>query len=178
MTCGLARRNSCALSSNNSDIWPDTSRSKREKEPGRRRRYVSPRRRRMTGLRQEFVPSAACCAPTKPSPTRKLWGVCSARGRAGGGADRNHQGLRGFGGPEHVALTVEDGARLDHQAGAVNFAGDDGVRLDFYAAAGVDYSVEAAGDDHAIAVDVSFDRGVLAEDKRVVGSDGSLQRGV
>ena len=53
------------------------------------------------------------------------------------------------------------GARLDHQARTVNLTGDNGIRLNLHAAAGVDHAVEAAGDDHEVAVDVPFHQGVF-----------------
>src|ERR1700723_744087 len=96
--------------------------------------------------------------------TRLACGLCVRGGRAYGNGDR----FGGFGRGEHVATTVEDGARFHYQAWGVNLASHDGFGLNFNFAGGFYGAVEMAADNDVVPVNLAFDFGVLAEDQGFV----------
>ena len=53
----------------------------------------------------------------------------------------------------------------------MDFARDDALGLNFNAAFGENHSVEAAGDNHLIALDLTFDLGAFAEDESLIAED-------
>jgi len=73
-----------------------------------------------------------------------------------------------------VAASIEDSAGVDDHAGRVNFSGDYAFGLNLDSAFGKDYAVEAPGDHHAVAFDLTFDFGGIAEDYRLLGDDISF----
>src|SRR5215469_13402147 len=94
------------------------------------------------------------------------------------GTNWDGDGLRcGFsGGCGHVAMAVKDRSGFDHNARAMNLAGNNsaGLNLDF--ALRVNLSIEPPADDYAIPVNLAFDRCVLAENQRILGDKRSLHR--
>ena len=60
----------------------------------------------------------------------------------------------------------------------MDLAGDDGFGLNFDFSRGFDDAVETATDDDVVAVDLTFDFSVLAEDKGLVRDEISLHCGV
>jgi hypothetical protein len=70
-----------------------------------------------------------------------------------------------------VAAAVENSAGFDNQAWRMDFAGDDAFGLNFDAAFGENYSVEAAGDNYLIAFDLAFHFGTFAEDEGLIAED-------
>jgi hypothetical protein len=73
-----------------------------------------------------------------------------------------------------VAATVENPTWIDDHAGRMDLAGYHTLSFNFDAALGEDHAVEAAGDYYAIAFDLAFDFGVLAEDDSLLGDDVAL----
>src|SRR6266478_8416473 len=70
-----------------------------------------------------------------------------------------------------MAATVKDSARIDDHARGVNFAGHDALGFDLYTAFRENHAIEAAGDHHAIAFDLSFHLRAFAEDDRLLRDD-------
>ncbi len=73
-----------------------------------------------------------------------------------------------------MAAAVENSARLDDQTRRMDFAGNDALGLNFHAAFGKNYSVEAAGDDYLVAFDLAFDFRAFAEDQRLIAENVAL----
>jgi hypothetical protein len=89
-------------------------------------------------------------------------------------ADRNRYARGGIRRGKHVATSVENSAGIDDHARRVYFSGDDALGLNFDAALGKNYPIEAAGDDDAIAFNLSFDFGIFTEDYSLLGNDVAL----
>jgi len=53
----------------------------------------------------------------------------------------------------------------------MHFAGHDALGLNFYAALGENYSIEAAGYNYLIAFDLAFDFGAFAKDESLIAED-------
>src|ERR1700733_3121589 len=70
-----------------------------------------------------------------------------------------------------MALAVENASRLDHQAGSLNLPGHNSLRLNLHASPGKYPPVEAAGDDHVIALDLALHARAFAEHQRLIGDD-------
>ena len=70
-----------------------------------------------------------------------------------------------------MAAAVKNSAWIDHHAGGVDFAGYDTFGLNFDAALGENHAVETAGDDYAVAFDLSFHFCALSENDRLFGDD-------
>ena len=62
-------------------------------------------------------------------------------------ADRNRYARGGIRRGKHVATSVENSAGIDDHARRMYFSGDDALGLNFDAALGKNYPIEAAGDD-------------------------------
>src|SRR6478672_11860956 len=75
---------------------------------------------------------------------------------------------------QHVATSIKNSAGIDDQAWRVNFSGDYTFGLDFDAPLGKNHAVVTAGNDHAIALDLTFDFRVLAENQSLLGDDVAL----
>ena len=76
-----------------------------------------------------------------------------------------------------MAAAVENSAGFDNQAWRMDFAGDDAFGLNFDAAFGENYSIEAAGDNYLIAFDLAFDFGALTEHERLIAEDIAFDLG-
>ena len=70
-----------------------------------------------------------------------------------------------------MAAAVENSAWFDNQARRMDFAGDDALGLNFHAAFGENYSIEAAGDNYLIAFDLTFDFCAFAKNESLVAED-------
>ena len=73
-----------------------------------------------------------------------------------------------------MAAAVENAAGLDHETGRMDFAGDDSLGLNFYAALGEDDSVKTAGDNDLIAFDLTFDFRAFTEDQSLIAEDAAF----
>ena len=72
-------------------------------------------------------------------------------------ADRNgHCSGRGVRGGQHVAAAIENSAGINNHAGGMDLAGHYALGLDFDATLRENHAVEAAGNDHVVAFDLSF----------------------
>ncbi len=70
-----------------------------------------------------------------------------------------------------MAAAVENSAGFDHEARRMNFAGDDAFGLNFNAAFGENYAIEASGDNYVIAFDLTFYFCAFAEYERLIAED-------
>ncbi len=70
-----------------------------------------------------------------------------------------------------MAAAIENPSWVDHHAGRMNFARDDAFGLNFHAAFGEDHAVKAAGNDHLVSFNLSFDFGAFAENYRLFRND-------
>src|SRR5712692_4636315 len=55
-----------------------------------------------------------------------------------------------------MAAAIEDSARIDDHARSVHLSGHHAFGLDLHAPLGENHAIEAAGDHHAVALDLSF----------------------
>src|SRR5467141_4955857 len=70
-----------------------------------------------------------------------------------------------------MAATVKDATRIDDHTRGVNFAGHDALGFDLHTAFRENHAIEAAGDHHAIAFDLSFHLCAFAKDDRLFRDD-------
>ena len=77
-----------------------------------------------------------------------------------------------------MAVPVEYRPRLDYDARAMNLARYYGIRLNVDPRLCLNLPIEAAPDEHAVSTDLTFNRGVLAQNQRVLGDQGPLHRGI
>jgi len=73
-----------------------------------------------------------------------------------------------------VAAPVEDPAWINDHAGRMHFPGHYALGLNLDAAPGENHPIEAAGNDHAIAFDLSFHFGAVAKDHGLLRDDVTL----
>lgn len=73
-----------------------------------------------------------------------------------------------------MAATVEDAARVDHHARGVHFSSHDALGFDLHSALSKNYAVESPSNDDAIAFDLPFDFGALAQNHCLFGYDVAL----
>src|ERR1700680_101695 len=90
------------------------------------------------------------------------------------GAYGDGQGFRCLRGGQHVALTIENAARLDKQTGRVDFASHDSLRLNLDPAFGENHTVESTANDHVRSLDLAFDARPFAEDECLAGNNCSF----
>jgi hypothetical protein len=93
-------------------------------------------------------------------------------------ANRNRDRFSGFSGGQHVAAAVEDCAWFHDQAWRMDFAGDDGLGLNFDFAGSFYGAVEVAADDHVVALNLAFDFRVFTEDQGFMGNQRPFHRGI
>src|SRR6516162_8722909 len=73
-----------------------------------------------------------------------------------------------------MAATVEDPAWIDDHAGRMHFPGHYAPGLNLHATLSENHSIEAAGNDHAVAFDLAFHFGAVAKDHRLLRDDVAL----
>ena len=73
-----------------------------------------------------------------------------------------------------MAAPVEDAAWIYYHTGRVNFARNDAFGFYLNAPLGKDHTIEAAGNNYAIALDLTLDFGTLAQDDRLFRDDVSF----
>ena len=73
-----------------------------------------------------------------------------------------------------MASSIKNSTGIDHHARGMNLARDYALRLDLHSTFREDHAVKAAGDDHSISFNLSFDLGILAQDDGLLGNDVSL----
>ena len=73
-----------------------------------------------------------------------------------------------------MASPVEDSARINDHARRVHFTSDHALGFNLHAASGKYHTVKSAGDDNAIAFNLSFDSSPFAQDNGLLGYDVSL----
>ena len=73
-----------------------------------------------------------------------------------------------------MASPVEDSARINDHARRVHFASDHALGFNLHATLGKYHAIKPAGDDDAIAFNLTFDSGAFAQDDGLLGYDISL----
>ena len=73
-----------------------------------------------------------------------------------------------------MASPVEDSAWINDHARRVHFTCDHALGFNLHAASGKYHTVESAGDDDAIAFNLSLDSSAFTQDNRLLGYDVSL----
>jgi len=90
------------------------------------------------------------------------------------GADRDGYTSGRVGGCEHMASPVEDSAWINDHARRVHFTCDHALGFNLYATSGKYHAIKSAGDDDAIAFNLSLDSSAFTQDNGLLGYDISL----
>src|SRR5260370_11101664 len=73
-----------------------------------------------------------------------------------------------------MAAPVEDPARIDYHAWGVNLSSNNALGLNLNTPFGKNHAIEAAGNHHAVAFDLSLDFGAFPEDDRLLRDNVSF----
>ena len=73
-----------------------------------------------------------------------------------------------------MASPIEDSAGINDHARRMHFAGDHALGFNLHAASGKYHTVKSAGDDDAVAFNLSFDSSPFTQDNGLLGYDVSL----
>src|SRR6266478_1732079 len=95
-----------------------------------------------------------------------------------GGSDRDGYAGYRIRGRQHVAPAIKDSSRIDHQAGRMDFTGNDSFGLNLDAPLCENHAIEAPGDDNAVAFNLPFDLSTVTQYHGLLGNDVALNTSV
>src|SRR5271155_3327532 len=110
------------------------------------------------------LPLECRCTIIAPGRRRRL--QVYALGVSRRRTNRDRDDVRRFFGGGHEASPVENGTRLDNEAGSVDFARHNGLRLNLHSTFRANHAVKPSRDHHRVPGYLAVHAGVLSQDER------------